>query len=1004
MAEQYIKNPSITPGDLNIELSGRYVTAISGYAIGGTGGGGGPSVVYSGVVGEITVDNQQGTIGIADEIKNSINSKASKVELNTTYNTLNEAKQDKLTFGYDDTAISSINGSAIAGTGGGDYTAGIDLKIENGEISVDTNGNPNNTASNTRNFVEGSWTVASGYMNHAEGVATSALGYGVHAQGMWTKFSSNDGQLKGGGTGPIYWAAGAGATVEGYCNATTSCPMSGTEGQEDYGPIHGGVLKVIGNGYVENEDHETDVHVPHPSDALIIFKDGTISAFGDIYKNDKKFITEGNFAQGNAYAMTTSGWEAIQAGGQGIQQVLHDDTLDGDGATSTSLLRVDTTKIQPVSGMTAYATTTLLDSVSGELKELIPTDLFTKASADTLYQPKGNYVSANEIDDMATETWVEGKHYLISDDISGKADKTQLADYLTTAQYQTDSATFVTETELEAVSGEITALIPTNYVTSGNYISGNSQYALTSGGWAKVQAGSTLTPGSGIDIVSNEINVKLGKNLKFTNSNNTVITTEDNLSANSFGVYTSENYYTKINQYSITKYYKSVGESGDEIDTVSLNPIGLETIFTGPNRNITANYDVNHLFFKSYDNNGEYSGNYSQIEMKVLQEQNPAATQHKSTIELTDYDGTNLKTGLIDVDSIAAWNAATGGSFTGVTTNDTLTGDGTGDNNKLGVAWSALSSNTIDYSNSAFNLTNGTSVSSFNQISAAIDSKLNKTLSFNVGTGNTVVDDGKCIVMGNRSYVSGNSVSFCDDNTAKDNSLAFGWGSSAKLYSFAGGYHCSADTYSISLAHENIATGHSISIGHANTAYNYAGAIGRGLSIDGGDYGALAVGRWNNISSNALFVVGNGSGNGSYRSDAVVVDRSGNTEIYGSLTVDVSTGKNVLAVATAASLIGASRQTSAHYGVDNTALGTTWVGVGGAGMHQGFIKYTDGGDVGALDSNSMIQLNFKPSTNNFDSIQVQINNNHVGYLIPAVTATTTAGLTDDGILHIIIES
>jgi hypothetical protein len=106
--------------------------------------------------------------------------------------------------------------------------------------------------------------------------------------------------------------------------------------------------------------------------------------------------------------------------------------------------------------------------------------------------------------------------------------------------------------------------------------------------------------------------------------------------------------------------------------------------------------------------------------------------------------------------------------------------------------------------------------------------------------------------------------------------------------------------------------------------------------------------------------LGNGTGNGSNRSDAVVVDRSGNTKIYGSLTVDVSSGKNVLAIASAATLIGASRQTSSHYGVDNTALGTTWLGVGSNGMHQGFIKYTDGGDVGALDSNNTIQINIKP--------------------------------------------
>lgn len=167
-----------------------------------------------------------------------------------------------------------------------DYTAGTDLRIdENNIISVDTNGNANNTATNNHNFVEGSWTLASGYNCHAEGVATSALGYGVHTQGMWTCFSSNNGDIAGGGTGPIYWGIGAGAAVEGYCNATTSCPMSGTAGEESYGPIHGGILKVIGNGYVENKDHETDVHVHYPSDALILYRDGSMWVQGPISAN-----------------------------------------------------------------------------------------------------------------------------------------------------------------------------------------------------------------------------------------------------------------------------------------------------------------------------------------------------------------------------------------------------------------------------------------------------------------------------------------------------------------------------------------------------------------------------------------------------------------------------------------------------------------------------------------------------------------------------------------------
>ena len=51
------------------------------------------------------------------------------------------------------------------------------------------------------------------------------------------------------------------------------------------------------------------------------------------------------------------------------------------------------------------------------------------------------------------------------------------------------------------------------------------------------------------------------------------------------------------------------------------------------------------------------------------------------------------------------WKVLTlpGGGMTQVIHDTTLTGQGNDNNSKLGVAWSALSSNTIDYSNSAFN-------------------------------------------------------------------------------------------------------------------------------------------------------------------------------------------------------------------------------------------------------------------------------------------------------------
>ena len=254
------------------------------------------------------------------------------------------------------------------------------------------------------------------------------------------------------------------------------------------------------------------------------------------------------------------------------------------------------------------------------------------------------------------------------------------------------------------------------------------------------------------------------------------------------------------------------------------------------------------------------------------------------------------------------------------------------------------------------------------------------TLPLNIGNNNTVTND-SIGVIGNNSQVgtksivmsyqgataTSNSMSVGDGNYASGNAAAFGWGSTAKDYSFAVGNGVSSTNHSYIFGHGtstaySTSNNYSIAVGDCVVADNYSQVFGRGLTFTGNTgntFGGLAIGGWNKTSGNAIFVAGNGSYS-TGTSDAFIIRPNGNTEIYGSLTVDVSSGKNVLAVASAATLIGASRQTSAHYGVDNTALGTTWVGVGGDGMHQGFIKYTDGGDVGALDTTSTIQINIKP--------------------------------------------
>ena len=80
--------------------------------------------------------------------------------------------------------------------------------------------------------------------------------------------------------------------------------------------------------------------------------------------------------------------------------------------------------------------------------------------------------------------------------------------------------------------------------------------------------------------------------------------------------------------------------------------------------------------------------------------------------------------------------------------------------------------------------------------------------------------------------------------------------------------------------------------------------------------------------------------------------------------------------------------------VNNGTDGYSRFGVGSYG----------GAVIKAINGNDNVQVNVKYNANNNELIQVQKDGADIGFLIPAVTSTTTAGLTNDGILHIILES
>lgn len=161
---------------------------------------------------------------------------------------------------------------------------------------------------------------------------------------------------------------------------------------------------------------------------------------------------------------------------------------------------------------------------------------------------------------------------------------------------------------------------------------------------------------------------------------------------------------------------------------------------------------------------------------------------------------------------------------------------------------------------------------------------------------NCVVGKTSLAISNKYAAASGNAFAFGDDNVAYDNSLAFGWGTTATLYSFAGGQAVSANDRSVALGNGNTANVRSFAFGDANTATYWSVAVGRGLALQGSTnastgFGGLVVGGWNKTSADALFVAGNGTGNGNSRSDAAVLTKTG---VWSAADFRTFTGNNNL--------------------------------------------------------------------------------------------------------------
>lgn len=900
MADLNIKNPSVTEDALAIHLdaSGN-IDRISGHGLAGAGGGGGSMNYY----GDDVYIKNTGAAGNIFTLTESVKAKLEQIQPTYTpgtdiivdeYNTI----QVNTNGSANSTGMAFVEGVDTIASGVASHAEGQGNKVYSDYSHIEGYNNTDYKIDGLvgSNHTEGAYNQTSGVYSHNEGHANTITGYGVHVQGGYNKFKINNVSADTTHSDKTNRWNVWGISIEGMANATTAEPTSGSINGNDYGYIHGGILKVIGNGtrtLTDPSDPETEVITR--SDALIIYRDGSISAAGNISAN---------------------GVELGAGGGGTSYQGRNGVNVDGGYVELTT---------------TAYESVTSVPSISNDV--------------DTLKGASGNW--------------------------------NKVSDKLDTTAFSTVSGDFLTE-------------IPNEYVTSSNVSTQGADYVMTTTGWKVL----TLPGGGMTQVIHDE-----------------TLTGQGNADNSKLGVAWSALSGNTINS------AKSAGSatsalSADKAASASASK-RLQDSTSGP---VIQVGDITALQHWASSN----SSTWDDVTAKL----GTAQYATDSATFVTSSNASISAAGEQYALTTTGWAKVQAGStFTGVTTDNTLTGNGTDASHKLSVAWSALSSNKIDSAksaNSAEYITNGVGYSGFNDISAKFDS-LTSYVPYSatvlpIGTNNTATNNSIAIGSNNTANDLGFAVG--QSNTALKRSLAFGVGNYANDISLAIGYNnsasgkndnnqsavniaigyansaadhaaalinvCTAENYAFAAGHANSAIDNSVAFcrntsakfysfgfGHLNHVENYSYAFGRDLHYEGqwangSQYGAFVIGGWNATTSYAttadapVFIIGNGE-NGR-RSDGFIVYRDGDVTAAGKISAN-----GMFAVSTDATLFGQSR--IANVG-DTTALGTNWMGVTNDG--QGFLKSISGNNVGSLNGTS-IQINYKPN-NAYGEITVKNSN------------------------------
>lgn len=362
------------------------------------------------------------------------------------------------------------------------------------------------------------------------------------------------------------------------------------------------------------------------------------------------------------------------------------------------------------------------------------------------------------------------------------------------------------------------------------------------------------------------------------------------------------------------------------------------------------------------------------------------------------------------------WKVLTlpGGGMTAVIHDDTLTGQGNADNSKLGVVWSALSGNTIYSAKSAESATSALCAESARYTKQLKDAS--KTIQIsditalqNWASSNSSTWDGVTAKLGTAQYATDSAKFVTSSNSTITGTKQYaltttGWAEvSTTVPSITATSGISANGYSIGLTNTAIGAITSVS-----------SKVDKPTSLND-KYLVLRTDNAGNVSGwedlkNECYSKTEATGTFVATANIDTTTLSGDGKTSNSklgVKTDVIATKDYVNGSflplTGGTVFGQLEVSGSSNNFDSQFLKLTRENVNGYGR----IGLGSSGPLAfKVDDNNQhtTQVNISPNTTNDQLVQVQHNGSTVGYLIPALTSTTTAGLTDDGILHIIIES